>query len=325
MIDLQTLLPGVALLQNEPLAKYTAARLGGAADWLYIARTDAAELSRVVLAAWRAEVPVRILGGGANVLVSDQGVRGLVVIDRCADLQVQGTVVIASGGTSLTVMAHKLQSLGLSGFEWAVSVPGTIGGAAVNNAGAHKRDMASNVRRVCIVDAEQGEQVLLPTDLAYGYRTSSLKARTDRRFLVLSAEMEFERDDRNAIQARMDENIAYRKRTQPPGASLGSIFKNPPGDYAGRLIESCGLKGFQIGGAQVSPVHANFFINTAAARSVTRSAGSDATASDYAALIHHVRRVVFEQTGIRLEPEIEWVGEWFDDGAPDSSDERFMI
>jgi UDP-N-acetylmuramate dehydrogenase len=136
-------------------------------------------------------------------------------------------------------------------------------------------------------------------DLAYGYRTSSLKQREGRRFLVLSAVLELEQDDPDAIQARMDENIAYRKQTQPPGASLGSIFKNPPNDYAGRLIESCGLKGYRVGGAMVSPVHANFFINT-----------GKTSASDYFALIQHVRGVVEAQTGVKLEPEIELVGEW---------------
>jgi UDP-N-acetylmuramate dehydrogenase len=141
--------------------------------------------------------------------------------------------------------------------------------------------------------------VLTPADLGFAYRASSLKTRGDRRFLVTGAVLALKQDDPAAIQARMDEFIAHRKRTQPPGASLGSIFKNPPGDYAGRLIEACGLKGYQIGGAQVSPVHANFFINTDAA-----------TAGDYSALINHVGEAVYVQTGVRLEIEIERIGEW---------------
>jgi UDP-N-acetylmuramate dehydrogenase len=136
--------------------------------------------------------------------------------------------------------------------------------------------------------------------LSYGYRHSSLKARADRRFVVLLAQFVLAADDPAAIQARMDGYSARRKQTQPPGASLGSIFKNPPGDYAGRLIEAAGLKGFQIGGAQVSPLHANFFINT-----------GTATASDYYALVEHVRDLVAQTSGVALETEIELVGDWF--------------
>jgi UDP-N-acetylmuramate dehydrogenase len=187
----------------------------------------------------------------------------------------------------------------LTGFEWAASVPGTVGGAVVNNAGAHGGDMASCVRSIELLDAEHGRQTLTLSDLAYGYRTSSLKTREDKRFLVLNAQLEFDEGDPAEIESTMDAFVAYRKQTQPPGASLGSIFKNPPDDYAGRLIESCGLKGYSIGGAQVSPVHANFFINR-----------EDATADDYYRLIQYVREVVRAHTHLLLEPEVELVGEW---------------
>ncbi len=289
------------LLRDEPMSKYTAARLGGAADYVYIARETGDALIEILTSAWNEGIPARVIGGGANVLVADRGVRGLVIIDRQSEVTFEGNIVTVSGGHSLTVLSHKLQARGLTGFEWAVSVPGTIGGAVVNNAGAHKSDMAAAVREARIVDAERGTYTLTREELAFGYRTSSLKQRVDRRFLVLSAVMEFSADDPKAIQARMNENIAYRKRTQPPGASLGSIFKNPPGDYAGRLIESCGLKGYQIGGAQVSPVHANFFINT-----------GHTTANDYAALIRYVQVTVHAKTGVLLEPEVELVGDWAD-------------
>jgi UDP-N-acetylmuramate dehydrogenase len=135
--------------------------------------------------------------------------------------------------------------------------------------------------------------------LQFGYRYSMLKARPDRDFIVLLASLALRPDDPDTIAARMEEFNAYRKRTQPPGASLGSIFKNPPGDYAGRLIEAAGLKGYRIGNVQVSPVHANFFVNV-----------GSATASDYYALIQHVREVVYRQSGVELEMEIELVGEW---------------
>jgi UDP-N-acetylmuramate dehydrogenase len=285
--------------RDVALAKYTAARLGGAADYLFVARDSVDEMTAVMAAAWANAFPARVLGGGANVLVSDTGFRGLVVINDTSEVHFDGNTVRAASGLSLSRLARMCATRELTGFEWAVSVPGTVGGAVVNNAGAHGGDMAGNLRSVELLDAEHGKHMLTLDELAYGYRTSTLKARADKRFLVLWATLAFAKDERAAIEAKMDEFIAHRKRTQPPGASLGSIFKNPPGDYAGRLIESCGLKGFSIGGAQVSPVHANFFINT-----------GSATARDYYALIEHVRGAVSAQTGILLETEIEIIGDW---------------
>lgn len=286
------------LLRDEPLAKYTAARLGGAADFVYVARESTREVSDIVQAAWKQNIPVRVLGGGANVLVSDHGFRGLVVINKVSEAAFKESQVVVTSGYSLTILARKCASRGLAGFEWAASVPGTVGGAVVNNAGAHGGDMASNLHTATICDAEKGVQVLTKADLAFAYRSSVLKHRADRRFLVLMATLNLQSGEPAKINAKIDEFIAYRKRTQPPGASLGSIFKNPHGDYAGRLIESLGLKGYAVGGAQVSPVHANFFINT-----------GKATASDYYALIQHVQKRVYEATGVMLETEIEVLGE----------------
>lgn len=295
---------GDKLLRDEPLAKYTAARLGGPADWLYVARESVDELAELLMLAWAADVPVRVLGGGANVLVSDKGVRGLVVINKVSDVQYgdwhEGRSVSATGGTSLTVFANKCQSAGLAGMEWAVSVPGTVGGAIVNNAGAHGADMADSVADVVVVQPD-GPKMYTLDDLQYDYRHSTLKAREDRRFLVLLATFRLPPDEPQAIKTRMQSFISYRKQTQPPGASLGSIFKNPPGDYAGRLIEDAGLKGHAIGTAMVSPVHANFIIN---------SGQADATARDYYALIQHVQARVLEKSGQALELEIELVGAW---------------
>lgn len=294
---------GDRLLRDEPLARYTAARLGGPAQWLYVARGPIEELAQVVTAAWSDGLPVRVLGGGSNVLVSERGVTGLVVINHADEVQFGSwhgdRQAAASSGTGLATLAKRCQKRGLAGLEWAVNVPGTVGGAVVNNAGAHGSDMAASLRDVVLLEPG-GPRLLALADLAYDYRHSSLKARADRRFVVLLAQFTLTPDDPSAIQARMDGFIARRRQTQPPGASLGSIFKNPPGDYAGRLIEAAGLKGFRIGGAQVSPLHANFFINTGAA-----------TASDYYALVQHVRAVVAQKTGVELEPEIELIGEWF--------------
>ena len=287
------------LLANEPLARHTAVRLGGPADWVYLARQSADELAAIVGAAWEAGYPVRVLGGGANVLISDAGVRGLVVVNSVRTLEWAEDCAIVSAGYSLTTLARKCAGHGLAGFEWAASVPGTVGGAVVNNAGAHGGDMAGCLVSAEVLDAAQGRHTLAAADLAYGYRTSALKARADRQFLVLSAALRLQPGDPAEIAARIDEFVAQRKRTQPQGASLGSIFKNPPGDYAGRLIEACGLKGVTVGGAQVSPIHANFMINR-----------GSATASDYNTLIDQVQAAVLAATGILLEPEIERLGAW---------------
>lgn len=291
------------LLHNEPLARYTAARLGGAADALYVARESVDELATVMQAAWSQGVPVRVLGGGANVLISDAGFRGLVVINDVNEIHFgnwhDSRNVAAAAGVGLTVLARKCQSRGLSGLEWAASVPGTVGGAVVNNAGAHGSDIAANLIETVVLDERRGAVILSRDELAYGYRTSALKGQTQRRFVVLLAQFALTADDPVAILGRMESFIAHRKQTQPPGASLGSIFKNPPGNYAGRLIEQCGLKGYRIGGAEISTVHANFFINT-----------GGATARDYLALIRHAQERVLAQQGVELEMEVELVGVW---------------
>lgn len=291
---------GDRLTRDTPLARFTAARLGGPADWLYLAKADDTELVSVVRAAWADGLPVRVIGGGANILVSDSGVRGLVVVNKIAHIKTLAPETLrVTAGTSLTHLARECASRGLRGFEWAVAVPGTVGGAVVNNAGAHGSAMRDIVVSAHVVEPD-GAREWSSDDLAYEYRHSALKSRADRRFLVTAATLRFTPDDPAAITARMDEHNAYRKRTQPAGASLGSVFKNPPGDYAGRLIEAAGLKGTRIGSAQVSPVHGNFFIN---------EAGS-ATAADYYALVRHVQAVVADQFGVALEPEIEFIGEF---------------
>lgn len=291
------------LHRNESLARYTAARLGGPADYLYVAKESTDELATVVMWGWEQGIPVRVLGGGANVLISDKGVRGLVVINDVSEVTFgdwhEGRNVSATGGMGLTVLARKCQIHGLAGLEWAASVPGTVGGAVVNNAGAHGSDIQANLCEAVILDAERGIHIMPVHELNYGYRTSTLKARVDKRFLVLLAQFALQQDDPATILERVEQNIAYRKQTQPPGASLGSIFKNPPGDFAGRLIEVAGLKGFSIGGAQVSPIHGNFFINMGGAR-----------ATDYYGLIRYVQEKVHEYSKVELELEVELVGEW---------------
>ncbi|MEM6283095.1 MAG: UDP-N-acetylmuramate dehydrogenase, partial [Chloroflexota bacterium] len=248
MTTLEGLL-GDKLLRDEPLAKYTALRLGGPAELLYVARESNELLAGVVQTAWQNSIPVRVIGGGANVLIADEGVRGLVVVNQVKHMAFHGNTVHTTAGTGLTMLANRCASHGLGGFEWGVSVPGTLGGAVVNNAGAHNGDMSDSVKTITLLDAEHGRQTWNVADLQYNYRHSVLKARTDKRFLVLDAVLEMQQAEPEEIRAKMDEFRDHRKRTQPPGASLGSIFKNPPDDYAGRLIEAAELKGHTIGDA----------------------------------------------------------------------------
>ena len=293
------------LQRAQSLARYTAARLGGQADYLYIAKDpdygDALELLQL---AWRRGIETTVIGGGANILVSDAGIRGLTIINRAAEISQQDAgamaIVTVSSGASLIRLSRYCQERGLKGMEWAIAVPGTVGGAVVNNAGAHEGDIAGSLKDALIVEAERGARWHDATELDYVYRGSSLKRRTDKRFFVARARFRLRRDDPETIAARMERNNDYRRRTQPPGASLGSIFKNPPDDFAGRLIEAAGLKGLRVGSAQVSQVHANFLVNT----------GDAASANDYYALICLVRDRVEAAFGTRLELEIQALGDW---------------
>ena len=286
---------GDRLLHDEPLARHTAARLGGPADVLITAKT-LDEFLFAVHFAWERGVPYRILGGGANVLAADAGFRGLIVVNRADALafEADGCVRVESG-LSLSTLARRCMARGLDGLQWAVSVPGTLGGAVINNAGAHGSDMAACLVETTVHYAERVATLTL-TDMAYGYRASALK-HGDRPFAVTEAVLQLQPGgDPVALRAEADGYVAHRKRTQPPGASLGSIFKNPPGDYAGRLIEAAGLKGARIGGVQISPVHANFFVHAGAG-----------TSADYVALIRLAQETVAVRFGVHLELEIQLI------------------
>lgn len=311
--SLREAFPG-RLQENAPLARYTSSRLGGPADAL-LEVNSSEELIEACRRLWSLQAPFIIMGGGSNVLVGDAGVRGVVLINRARearfDLDSTPAKVWAASGANLGLIARQAAAHGLTGLEWAVGIPGSIGGAVVGNAGAHGGDMAGNLLVAEILHRIHGKEDWTVDRLEYQYRSSILKrqapqmadgvARSRRtpEAIVLAAVLRLERGDPAQIQARMEAFSAQRHRTQPPGASMGSMFKNPPGDYAGRLIEAAGLKGFRIGDAQISELHANFFINR-----------GQATASDVYRLIQMAQRAVFEKFGVRLELEIELVGDW---------------
>ena len=296
---------GALISRDASLARYTAARLGGPADWLYHARVDERELVAVSQTAWDAGLDVRVLGKGANVLVAPGGVRGLVIINELQaidheELPNGNALIRASAGVSLGSLARYAQRKGIGGLEWLATVPGTVGGAVVNNAGAHGSDIASSLTHAEVLIRASGRRIFDLADMNYAYRNSRWKAADSRDFIVLWAEFLLPHDEKRAIESRIRALQQERKRTQPAGASLGSIFKNPEGDYAGRIIEAAGLKGARVGAVEVSPRHANFFINH----------GDEASAADYNAMIRRVQQRVREFCGHELELEIERIGAW---------------
>jgi UDP-N-acetylmuramate dehydrogenase len=287
---------------DAPLARYTTARLGGPAEAL-LEVTSAVELTDSVIAARQAGLPILILGGGANVLVSDAGVRGLTIINKAKRIEFRDNgVVWCEAGTVLPTLARECGARGLGGLEWAVGVPGTVGGAVVGNAGAHGRDIAADLISATILNANNEVIEWSNAELNFGYRTSRIKLEVRSQkseIVVLAATFQLTPGDPAELEARAAEFNDYRRRTQPPGASLGSMFKNPPSSAAGRLIDQCGLKGTRRGEAEISTVHANFFVNR-----------GEATAADVKALIDLARAQVRDRFGIELELEIELVGEW---------------
>ena len=290
---------GDKVKENVLLAPYTSARIGGPAD-IFVTADSAAELARIVKLLWKQEMPFTILGGGSNVLVSDKGIRGAVVLNRAKAVRFhngdQPSVTVESG-VIFSNLANRCASKGFGGIEWAATVPGTIGGAVYGNAGAFGGDMAGNLMCADLLTINGREKYSVER-MSYGYRTSVMK-RGEVKGIVLAAELSLKNSSKEEATVNIQQFGAHRKATQPPGASMGSMFKNPNGDYAGKLIESAGLKGTRIGNAEVSPLHGNFFINHANTKAV-----------DIRALIELVQRTVKEKSGVNLELEIEFVGEW---------------
>lgn len=298
MTDLREIF-GEQLQKQVSLAPYTSARIGGPADALLTARS-ADELAQLVQTCWQHDLPFTMLGGGSNVLVSDAGVRGIVILNRAKAVDFRSGLVPtihAETGTVFSNLAHRAAAKGLAGLEWAIAVPGTVGGAVYGNAGAFGGDTAQNLIRAEIL-SESGRHWWPTEKLEYGYRTSALK-RAHGKVVVLAAEFAVINGDPAQIQATSERFTERRKATQPPGASMGSMFKNPPDDFAGRLIEHAGLKGTRIGNAEISPVHGNFFVNIGETKS-----------ADIKSLIDLTQKTVFEKFGVKLELEVELLGEW---------------
>src|SRR5690606_20754539 len=281
---------------NEPLKPLTTIRIGGPAD-LMAAPADEDDLLAALAWARQHQVPWHILGAGSNLLVPDEGLRGLVVRTRPAldTLRFDGNRVLVGSGASVARLVGQAARLGLQGVEGLAGVPGSVGGALAMNAGTRGGDIGSRVEWVRIVDQEGRVRELTREELAFGYRSSRLQQEP---WLALTACLVLEPGDPQAIRARVDDALRYRNETQPlQWPNAGSIFKNPPGDAAGRLIDAAGCKGMRRGDAQVSEMHANWIINL-----------GDARADDVVALMVDVAEAVWSRFALVLEPEIRLLG-----------------
>ncbi len=292
---------GERFQENDRLANYTTAHVGGPADGLIVANSEQ-ELEDIFKTLWKLNIPNYLIGSGANVLVSDSGFHGVVVINHARNIKIDShgkkPTVRAESGSVLATVGRQAGLRGLSGLEWATTVPGTVGGAVFGNAGAFGSNTAAVLKMADILHPVDGKQHWPVERLEYAYRSSWLK-RNPGQVVVLSALFELTPDEKTTIQARMSEFSSRRRASQPQGASMGSTFKNPEGDHAARLIEAVGLKGTRVGGAHISEKHANFFIND-----------NNATASDYWTLIQLARSRVSEAFGVSLELEIELLGDF---------------
>jgi UDP-N-acetylmuramate dehydrogenase len=289
---------GMGLERDVTLAPMTTLRVGGPAD-RFAAPDSVDGLVALLQLAADAGAPVFLLGKGSDVVVADAGVRGLVIRPRAAAVVVDGTSVRAEAGASMTGLAKRCAREGLAGFDWAISIPGSFGGAVWANAGAHDGEMAEVLRTVDLFDPRDRSRRTLPAvECAFGYRDSRFKHGPE---VVLGGTIDLVPGDPAAITALIDAHQARRKATQPlADQNAGSVFRNPPGDHAGRLIEAAGLKGHRIGTAQVSTMHANFIVTDR----------GDGLAADVRAVGDHVRRVVAGRFGVELQYEIEFVGDW---------------
>lgn len=289
---------GGAVLFDCPMSQYTTFRAGGNVEALYLTQ-ELHGLRRMVSYLREENIPYLVVGKGSNLLVRDGGLKGVVVILKggLATVEKNGKndqIVLAGGGLGIGELVSYCTRMGLGGLEFLAGIPGTVGGAVAMNAGAFGKDMGSMVKEIQILTDEGALVVKDRSQLKFSYRELAIP----KGAVILGVRFELDREDPENISQRVEDYVTRRKAKQPlEFPSGGSVFKNPPNDYAGRLIEEAGLKGRRIGGAMISPKHANFIVNT-----------SNARADDILALIDLVREKVKEESGIELEPEIKVVG-----------------
>ena len=294
----QEILGNDRVLEAEPMSKHTTFRIGGPAD-LFVAPENTDEIKKLIAICKEEEVPYFILGNGSNLLVSDKGYRGVIMqlYRSFGQITLKENEIHAQAGALLSGIAAMAREASLTGFEFAGGIPGTLGGAVVMNAGAYGGEMKDVLKEVTVLTPE-GEIVTLQADeLQMGYRTSVVK---EAGYIVLEAVISLKEGNPEEIKNRMQELAAMRSSKQPLSyPSAGSTFKRPEGYFAGKLIMDSGLRGYQVGGAQVSEKHCGFVINA-----------GNATAKDVTTLMADVQRIVMEKFGVKLEPELKLLGEF---------------
>ena len=283
---------------KEPMSRHTTFRAGGPADF-FVTPEKEGQARKTLSLLKEAQVPRYIMGNGSNLLVGDRGYRGVIlqICKKMNRIRIQDTVIQAQAGALLSKIAAEAQAKGLTGFEFASGIPGSLGGAAMMNAGAYGGEMKQVLIQAQILNASGEIEDVLAEEMELGYRSSVFSRNGG---VILSASIQLEPGDPPAIQSRMEELKFLRTSKQPlEYPSAGSTFKRPEGYFAGKLIQDAGLRGFQVGGAQVSEKHCGFVINK-----------DQATAMDIRSLMEQVSEKVYAQFGVRLEPEVKLIGEF---------------
>ncbi|MDM5328033.1 UDP-N-acetylmuramate dehydrogenase [Neobacillus sp. CF12] len=283
--------------ENELLSLHTTMKIGGPAD-LFIEPSSLENIQKVMSFIKERQLPWRAIGRGSNLLVSDKGIEGVVIkLSSGLDhLTINDSTITVGGGHSIVSLSTLISKKGLSGLEFASGIPGSVGGAVYMNAGAHGSDISKILTKAHILFEDGSMEWLSNEEMEFTYRTSVLQKK--RPGIVLEAEFKLTKGDRAAIVSQMQKNKDYRKVTQPWNfPCAGSIFRNPLPNYAGKLIEDAGLKGFQIGGAKISEMHGNFIVNA-----------GNATAKDVLDLIQYIKDKILNLYGIKIETEVEIIG-----------------
>lgn len=288
---------------NEPMARHTTFGVGGPAD-AYIAVKNEDQLRDVFALAHQRGLNVFIFGSGSNVLVGDGGIRALVIENKVS--QVDGPARNGSGykvrvgsGMSFATLARRMSSAGYAGLEWAAGIPGSLGGAVVTNAGAYGHSLSDVLRGARLADSDGNVVEMTPDELDLSYRNSAFTHGKLPGQIVLSVDLRLEKGDAKALKARVSELDEQRRGAQPPGRNCGSVFKNPEGHSAWKLVDAAGLRGHRIGNAQFSELHSNFILNL-----------GGATAKDVTSLIELAQATVRDKFGIELQTEVMFVGEF---------------
>ena len=295
--DLKNILTIDQIKENELMKHHTTFRIGGSADVMIMPNTEE-EIVEIIALSNKHNIPYTIVGNGSNILVTDKGIRGLVIkiADNFSDVQIEGNLVYAQSGARLTAISRKIYEAELTGFEFASGIPGTVGGGVYMNAGAYDSEMKNVIKTVRALDKTGNVIELSNEEMHFGYRKS--RAMEDS-LIILSVVIELKHGDKAAIKAKIDDFTNKRVTKQPVSEfSAGSTFKRPEGHFAGKLIEETGLRGYTIGHAKISEKHCGFVINK-----------GDSTCEDMLEFIQKVKHKVYEKTGVKLEEEIKIIGE----------------